>query len=156
MRNHAASRVALTLATLCFAGGGSASAGAPVTPYPRFVSGKARVVSDDGSRVVVKLDARDAGVDDTGEATVAMGDGPAVYLELTCVNVISATSALAVGVGRDGVTPYLFVIEDGGIRKDRLAVTENPAAEALCDGGIVPPAPAPRRVSRGDLLIRTS
>ena len=134
----------------------SAGVQAAATPFPRFVSGKAKVLSDQGKVLSVKLDARDNVVTDEGVATVAEAGAEPVVLDLNCVNVLSARSALVAGTTSDGVTAYLFVVEDRGVGKDSLAVSENAAAKTVCDSGLVPPLPAPKRISRGDLLIQTT
>ena len=130
------------------------SAAAASTPYPRFIEGKA-VARIDGAPSTLVIDAKDAGATlDEGSASFRVRGGGALDLNLTCVNVVSGTSALATGVAGDGVTTYLIVVEDGGVGKDRFAVTQSPIAEHSCSAGIVPPVPEPTATSRGDLLIR--
>lgn len=127
---------------------------AAATPYPRFIDGKA-VAKIDGAPSTLVIEAKDAGTTlDEGSASFRVRGGGALDLDLTCVNVVSGTSALATGVAGDGVTTYLIVVEDGGVGKDRFAVTQNPVAENLCSAGIVPPVPEPAATRRGDLLIR--
>lgn len=138
---------------MVWAGAGANASG---TPFPRFVSGKARVVTDDGVALSVKLDGKDNGVTDEGEAMIFEAGAEPVAIDLNCVNVLSARSALVAGTTSDGLTSYLFVVEDRGVGKDSLAVSENAAAKTVCDAGLVPPLPAPKRISRGDLLIRTT
>lgn len=130
---------------------GSANAS---TPYPRFIDGRA-VAKIDGVASTLSMNARDAGsYGDEGSATMRTRGGGELDLNLDCVNVISTTLAVASGIGDDGVTPYLVVVEDGGIGKDRFSVAQNPAARVACEAGVTPPLPEPVATRRGDLLIR--
>lgn len=124
------------------------------TPYPRFIDGRA-VATIDGVASTLSVHAKDAGqINDEGSATLRTRGGGELDLNLNCVNVLSATSAVASGIGDDGVTAYLVVIEDGGVGKDRFSVTQNPAAQVVCEAGVTPPLPEPAATRRGDLLIR--
>lgn len=125
------------------------------TPFPRFVTGKAHIVQEERT-IRLSLDATDGGADDEGDATLRFGRGRAIPLDLTCTNVLSATTALIAGVTSDGLTSYLMSVEDHGVGKDSLGVAETPAAEPICQAGLDSPIAAPERISRGDLLIRTT
>lgn len=125
------------------------------TPYPRFIDGRA-VAKIDGVVSTLSIKAKDAGtIGDEGSATLRTRGGEDLNLDMDCVNVLSVTSALASGVGGDGITTYLVVVEDGGVGKDRYSVAQNPVARAVCDAGVVPPLPEPAAIRRGDLLIRS-
>lgn len=125
------------------------------TPYPRYIDGTA-VTRNGGVVTRLKIHAIDrGGVGDEGLAEVRAGGGDTVALNLTCVNVLSATSGVAAATTSDGLTSYLIVVEDRGPRKDAFSVGESPLAESICSAGAAPPVPSPTKISRGDLLIRT-